>query len=330
MKQTFSRRLEPLQIKYVYTFARLMLSAKISLDSDDEDLVKLLTDHLDAITSECFKAYVSSAIRGRVVGFFIDENRSLKWDFLAGVNLLTEDNPDRIAFKAFEDLPAWNATAYEPYMTATQDLSNLIGRLELIEIEDNSMSKLNEIEEVQERIKSNIALFQASLKNDGFLVHGTGMKITVHHRNSEQVVKGVEALRDHMLASTDLTEQQMFNKRSTSGGLAGVDQADREHVAQQTIARLTTSWEPVIKLWVRAAGYAPTSINVNWTLFSEDSLKTSQVEKVIAETAKLNIESGVLPSKSYTDRYEGGEIPSPLPIYEPGEIVPTPGLPPIS
>ena len=305
-----------------------MLSAKISLDSGDEDLVRLLTEHLDAITSECFKAYVSSAIRGRVVGFFIDESRSLKWDFLSGVNLLMEDpNPDRIAFKAFEDLPAWNATAYEPYMTATQDLSNLIGRLELIEIEDNSMSKLNSIEEVQDRIKSNIALFQESLRNDGFLVHGTGLKITVHHRNSEQVVKVLDALRNHMLASTDLTEQQMFNKRSTSGGLAGVDQADREHIAQQTIARLATSWEPVIKLWVRAAGYDPNSVKINWTLFSEDALKTSQVEKTIAETAKLNIESGVLPSKSYTDRYEGGETPSPLPIYAPGEIVPTPGLP---
>ena len=328
MKQTFSRRLEPLQIKYVYTFARLMMSAKISVDSEDPDLVELLTKNLDSITGECFKAYVSSAIRGRVVGFFIDSDRSLRWDFLAGINLLTEDkNPDRIGFKAFEDLPAWNATAYEPYMTGIQDLSNLTGRLELIEIEDNSMSKLNSLEDVQERIASNIALFQASLRNDGFLVHGSGMKVTVHHRNSEQVVKGVDALRDHMLASTDLTEQQMFNKRSTSGGLAGVDQADREHIAQQTIARLTTTWEPVIKLWIRAAGYDPTSVKINWTLFSEDALKTSQVEKVIAETAKLNIESGVLPAKSYTDRYEGGETPSPLPMYEPGEIVPTPGLP---
>ena len=319
MQQSFSRVLEPLQLKFVYTYPRLMLSAKISLDSEDADLVELLTKNLDLITGECFKAYIGSAIRGRPVGFYIDSDRSLKWDFMSGVTIFTQETTgDRVSFKAFEDLPMWNITAYEPYMTGIQDLSNLTGRLELIEIEDNSMSKLNTIEDVQERIASNIALFQASLRNDGFLVHGSGMKVTVHHRNSEQVVKGVHTLRDHLLSSTDLTEQQMFNKRSTSGGLAGVDSSEREHIAQQTIGRLTLCWEPVIKLWIRAAGYDPTSVKINWTLFSEDALKTSEVEKTIAETAKLNIESGVLPAKSYTDRYEGGETPSPLPMYEPG------------
>ena len=155
------------------------------------------------------------------------------------------------------------------------------------------------------------------MRNDGFLVHGTGLKITVHHRNSDQVVQGVHVLRDHMLASTDLTEQQLFNKRSHSGGLAGVDQADRESIAGQTIARLTQCWEPVIRLWVKAAGYCPQSFQLNWTLFSEDALKSAQVEKIVAETAVANITAGVLPASAYTDRYEGGETPSPLPVYEP-------------
>lgn len=308
-----------MQIKYIYTYARLMLSAKISLDGDDDRLVSLLTENLDAIVSECFKAYVASAIRGRPVGFAINDYGSLVWDFMVGINILTQQSGqnDRVTFQSFESLPIWNATAYVPYMTAIQDLAKLNGRLELIEIEDNGMSKLSSLEDVQDRITQNIALFQESLRNDGFLVHGTGMKITVHHRNSDQVVNGLHMLRDHLLASTDLTEQQMFNKRSTSGGLAGVDRSEREHVAQQTIARLTTCWEPVIKLWITAAGFNSGDIRINWSLFSEDALKIAQTEFLISETAEKNIASGVLPVSAYTDRYEGGETPSLLPVYDP-------------
>lgn len=326
MQQTFTTVLEPLQMKYVYTYARLMSSAKISLDGDDAQLIELLTENLGAIIAECFKAYVASAIRGRPVGFLINEFGALTWDFMVGVNVLAQQsgNLDRVSFQAFENLLIWNTTAYGPYMTAVQDLARLNGRLELIEIEDNGMSKLNSLEDVQGRITQNIALFQESLRNDGFLVHGSGMKITVHHRNSDQVVNGLIALKDHLLASTDLTEQQMFNKRSTSGGLAGVDQAEREHVAQQTIARLTTCWEPVIKLWVLAAGYDPASVRINWALFSEDALKTAQTELLISQTAEKNIASGVLPASAYTERYEGGETPSLLPVYDSTAIAESP------
>ena len=326
MKQTFTTVLEPLQIKYVYTYARLMSSAKVSLDGEDAQLIELLTTNLDAIVVECFKAYIASAIRGRPVGFLINEFGALTWDFMVGVNVLTQQSGmlDRTSFQAFENLPIWNTTAYAPYMIAVQDLARLNGRLELIEIEDNGMSKLNSLEDVQDRITQNIALFQESLRNDGFLVHGTGMKITVHHRNSDQVVNGLHALKDHLLASTDLTEQQLFSKRSSGGGLAGVDQAEREHVAQQTITRLTTCWEPVIKLWILAAGYEPASVRVNWSLFSEDALKIAQTEFLITETAEKNIASGVLPASAYTDRYEGGETPSLLPVYDPTAIAKPP------
>lgn len=322
INQSISRDLDPLQVKYAYTYARLMRSAKLSIDTPDELLSERLTKVLPEILDECFKAYVASAVKGRAVGFKIS-GRGIHWDFMNGVTFLTEQSsdPDRVMIKAFEDLPRWTETAYTPYIEVLRSLPNLITRLELIEIEDREMSKLTTEAELRNRIQSNVDLFNDALRNDGFLVHGSGIKITVHHRNSDQVVAGLEAIKSHLLASSDLTEQQMFNKRSVGGGLAGVDQAEREHIASQTIARLTQCWDPVIRLWIHAAGFSAGYLTLNWRLFEQDSQVLASIEKTIAETAEKNISSGILRPEDYRGRYEGGDIPSVLPVVEEVPIV---------
>jgi hypothetical protein len=200
-------------------------------------------------------------------------------------------------------------------------MPSLLTRLELIEIEDSTLRQVTTESEFKEHVDRNVKLFQSALKNDGFLVHGPGMKLIVHHRNSGEVVKGFDVLRDHLLASTDYTEQRMFNKRSSSGGLAGVDQADREFEQSQIMARLNECWTPVINLWIRALGYNPRVIRLNWIVGTADRLQNAQIEKLVAETAEKNITSGILPEIAYTARFIGGETPSEFPVLDPGATI---------
>jgi hypothetical protein len=329
--QFTQRFLDPLEVRYAFGYARMMNTAKLSMDGP-QLITERLTDDLDQIVHQLFKAYVASAIRGRPVGFFLDKDRQIRWDLMHSQTFFSvEKSFDRVSFKAFEDLPSWRSAAYYPYKRIIEDLPNLLTRLELIEIEDSSLRLVTSDEDFKLQAEKKVELFQSSLRNDGFLVHGPGMKVTVHHRQAGEIVKGVDVLRDHLLASTDYTEQRLFNKRSVGGGLAGVDQADREFEQSQVMARLNECWTPVIALWIRAMGYDPKSVTMNWIVGTDDRLKNAQIEKLVAETAEKNITSGVLPESAYTARFLGGETPSEFPVVDPSVTIDVePNGPPIA
>ncbi|MGL6130281.1 MAG: hypothetical protein ACRCZ9_01535, partial [Fusobacteriaceae bacterium] len=181
----------------------------MSLSGSEEDKA-IVEPVLSDVLQMLFKAYCTSAIRGRAVVFWVD-NGTIRWDSTQSAYYLgSKESPDRVHWKAFEDLPLWRESAYKPYLELVQSLPGLLTRLELIEIEDSELKKVLSQQEYSDRIQQVSELLNTSLRNDGFLVHGPGVKITVHHRQSNAVVTGLEALKDHVLACTDYTEQRLW------------------------------------------------------------------------------------------------------------------------
>lgn len=302
-RHSTTANLDPLEIRYCYGYARLMQGASLSLSGSDEDkaiVEPVLPDVLDML----FKAYCTSAIRGRAVAFWID-NGVIRWDSTQSAYYLgSKAESDRVHWKAFEDLPLWRSSAYAPYLELIQSLPGLLTRLELIEIEDSELKKVLSPNEFSDRITQVSELLNTSLRNDGFLVHGPGVKITVHHRQSSAVVTGLDALKDHVLACTDYTEQRLWAKRSVGGGLAGVDEAERAFEQSQVLTRLKTCYEPVIRLWLDSMGI---DLKCEWTIGNDDRMTVAETELKTAQAAKLNIESGIATPESYAARYTGGE-----------------------
>ncbi len=310
--RSVQRNLDPLEVRYCYGYARMMAQASLAIAGDAETKA-LIEPLLDDVLATLYTAYCTSAVRGRPVTFTVVDG-VIRWDSTQVHTHLSKKCPDRLHWKAYEDLPQWRESAYNPYLELVMSLPGLLTRLELIEIEDSELKKVLSPNEFATRIQQVSDMLNQSLRNDGFLVHGPGIKIKVHHRQSNAVVQGLEALKDHVLASTDYTELRLWGKRSVGGGLAGVDEADRAFEVSQVLTRLKTCWEPVLKLWIESCGLEP--VTFGWVVHQDDRVEVAKTELLTAQTAKLNIESGVVLPTAYTNRYTGGESPGLYPEVE--------------
>jgi hypothetical protein len=314
------RTLAPLQLKYCLGYANRMMQSRVSIDAECPKVKERLTDGLPAVVKALYRAYCASTIKGVAVSFWI-ENSTLRWDALNSYG--GQDRPGQVNWKAFEDLPRWNEAAYLPYAQVVAALPELITRLEIIEIEDAGLKQCKTDDETKTRVDNVSRLIRETMRNDGFIIHGGGLRITIHHRNSKEVVNGLAALERHMLASSDYTENALLGRRSKTGGL-GQDNTDENMERTQILSRLALCWEPTIELWAGALGIKPSDYTLTWDTTVKGAAEVAKTELVTAQAASLNIASGVVKAEAYTNRYLGGETPGVFPEIDPEDPYPAP------
>ncbi len=319
-----SRSLSPLQRKYTFGYATLMYQSRITIEA--EGSVKAQLRGVDEVIEACYKAYCASALRGTAVAFWI-ESQTLRWDSVNAWQGNMVERPGQIVWQAFEDLPSWMEVAERPYSTVLAEMPSLISRLEVIQVEDAGLKLCTTDDDVVARIESVSKILRDSLRNDGFLIHGGGLKVQVHHRNAREVVNGLAALERNMLAHTDYTEQALLSRRSRSGGLGGVDTADATHERTQVASRLALCWEPVIRLWASGLGIRPDAYKIGWSISQDSLAEQARVELDVAKAAALNVVAGVTKPSAYTDRFTGGDTPGVFPEVDEDDPYPE-ALPP--
>lgn len=305
--------------RYVVGFADLMRGAPFSLEGSSEALEILGEIDLGPVLDALHSAYIASAIRSKPVRFTYScplETLGFSWDFDYTRTFLSSNGKD--GWAALENLSLWRIH-YNRYREVVESLPELLKRLEIIDITDEDLGKatarLSETE-LRQKIRDDANVLSDTLRNDGFFVHGPNKKIEIKHRSADQIVHGLRALKDDVLAACDYTESHLWNVQAGGGGLAGVDKKDRETMQLGVQIRLARCWKPVIEAFLTSIldwyGADSSGVGITWASpFVEDAESVARTELMSAQAAQIWETIGVFSKEEIRARYKGGTTPSP-------------------
>ena len=313
--------LDGIETRYLTGYADLMLASTWSLQSSSEEALELLEAiDLSQIMLALHGAYVASALRGEAVRIWYtrpEDGLGFRWEFDRSASFLTQNGRD--GWIALESLPRFRRH-YERYRKVLDSLPELLVRLELIDIEDKELNRKTATmteAEIKAKMAADSAMLSQSMRNDGFLLHGPDKSITVHHRQSQNVISGIEELKKDVLASTDYTESHLWREQKSSG-LSGISQQERDTVQAQTAIRIARCWRPIVMtILANILDYygVDADVNITWIPPINTSVREqAEAELMNARAAKIRMAAGIFSAEEERNRYQGSGQPSPYPI----------------